>query len=403
MEPLRAVCARSIHRFGIMNSPLRIIVAVSVCLLAAGAPALAQENQVTAAPPQNEIVGPPQLRDFSLNGTVTRQAEQPAPVQRSPANQPPSRAQAPAQQTESAAASRSQRPTESAPVRQEPQQVREASRQSSNPVTDLLTSPDTALASGDGSAPLPQDSVAAPASATMQSSGGLTMLPWIIAALALAGAAAWFFLRQRPRESYAAAGHSSMFELAAEPEQQATPSPQPPKPESTGIVSSTLRPWLEIEFAPQRGVVDEEKAAVAFEVSVLNSGSVPARDVLLEASLFNAGPMQDQQIRLFFQNPVAKGDKIPVIPPFKRITVNTAVFLARDQVKPIEFEGRTMFVPMIAFNALYGWGGGKGQTSASYLVGKKTTGDKLAPFRLDLGPRVFRNLEAREHELRLRK
>jgi len=230
------------------------------------------------------------------------------------------------------------------------------------------------------------------------------MLPWIIAALVLAGAAAWFFLRQRPRTSYAAAGHSSAFEAPeAVPQTAVRPAPVQPKAEPTGIVSSSLRPWLEIEFTPQRGVVDDAKAAVAFEVSVLNSGSVPARDIHLEASLFNAGPMQDQQIRLFFQNPVAKGDKIPVIPPFKRITVNTAVFLARDQVKPIEMEGRTLFVPMIAFNALYGWSGGKGQTSASYLVGKKTSGDKLAPFRLDLGPRVFRNLEARAHELQLRK
>jgi hypothetical protein len=28
--------------------------------------------------------------------------------------------------------------------------------------------------------------------------------------------------------------------------------------------------------------------------------------------------------------------------------------------------------------------------------------EKLAPFRLDLGPRIFRNLDAREHEVKLR-
>ena len=390
-----------------MNSPLRIIFAVSVCLLSAGAPALAQENQVTAVPPQNEIVGPPQLQNFSLNGTVTRPSEEPAPVQRQPATQQQQRrAEAPPQQTESAAASRADRTSSSRAATPQPAQQRESTPSPAAPVTgDLFATPGTATTSTGAADSLPQqDPVLPPAPA--ESPGGIPMLPWIIAALALVGAAGWFFLRQRPRTGYATAGHSSMFELAAESEQELTPPPPPPvesKPESTGIVSSRLRPWLEIEFTPQRGVVDDEKAAVAFEISVLNSGSVPARDVLLEASLFNAGPMQDQQIRLFFQNPVAKGDKIPLIPPFKRITVNTAVFLARDQVKPIEIEGRTMFVPMIAFNALYGWSGGKGQTSASYLVGKKTSGEKLAPFRLDLGPRVFRNLEARTHELQLRK
>ena len=139
------------------------------------------------------------------------------------------------------------------------------------------------------------------------------MLPWIVAGLALAGAGAWFFFRNRPRESVAGSGE--LFELstarAAAPRLKPAPTAEdpvpatPPKAASSGVVSTRLRPWLEIEFKPDRGVVDEQKAAIAFEVSVYNSGSMPARDVLLEASLFNAGPMQDQQIQLFFDNPVA--------------------------------------------------------------------------------------------------
>ena len=119
--------------------------------------------------------------------------------------------------------------------------------------------------------------------------------------------------------------------------------------------------------------------------------------------MFKAGPQQDQQIRLFFDNPVAKGDRIPLIPPLQKVAVSTAVFLQRDLVQPIEIEGRQLFVPLVAFNALYAWGSDKGQTSTSYLVGKVTKGEKLAPFRLDLGPRMFRNLAAREHQVRLRK
>lgn len=209
------------------------------------------------------------------------------------------------------------------------------------------------------------------------------------------------------------AGVGEMLDLAprapAEPQPKVAPPPAEPERRapgatvSSGIVSTRLRPWLEIEFKPDRGIVDDQKAAIAFELSVYNSGSMPARDVLLEASLFNAGPMQDQQIQLFFDNPVARGDKIPVIPPMQRVTVNTAVFLAKDQVVPIEMEGRSLFVPMVAFNALYAWGSGRGQTSASFLVGKETNRDKLAPFRLDLGPRIFRGLAARAHSLAVRK
>ena len=49
----------------------------------------------------------------------------------------------------------------------------------------------------------------------------------------------------------------------------------------------------------------------------------------------------------------------------------------------------------MAINALYEWNGGKAQTSASYLLGRETENEKLAPFRLDLGPRLFRTVGAR--------
>lgn len=247
------------------------------------------------------------------------------------------------------------------------------------------------------------------------SQGSIPMLPWLLAALALAGAGAWFyFFRQRPREGYAGAGSVSAFDApprarpapSPAPRVHAPPPPPPPekaKPATTGIVSTRLRPTLEIELIPERAIVDEQKAAVQFTVSVLNAGSAPARDVRVEASLFSAGPHQDQQIGAFFNNPLAEGDPIPAIGPLQRVSVSTAVVLPRDQLEAIEIEGRQLFVPMIGVTALFAWSGGAGQTSVSYLIGKTTKGEKLAPFRLDLGPRIFRNLEAREHDLRLRK
>jgi hypothetical protein len=72
-----------------------------------------------------------------------------------------------------------------------------------------------------------------------------------------------------------------------------------------------------------------------------------------------------------------------------------------SQVRSFEVEGRTLFVPLVAFNVLYSGGM---QTSASFLVGRGTEEDeKLAPFRLDLGPRIFRGLSARPHSMGLSK
>jgi len=417
MEPPAGKTPISINRLGKMTARLRIILAASACLLAAGGPAFAQDaaQQQPAPPARNDLVGPPQLRDFSLNGTVTRAAPAPAPVRTRPAAQAPAERRTP-EATAQPTRTRPTREASTAPARAAPAAPQAPPQVEPSVPAQESQQPAASAPAGDAAAdaaPVPVDVSAG------TSSHGFPILAWLIAALVAAAAAAWFFLfRNRPRESYA--GFS--FDLAPSPQPapelperpRTVPLPKGTKPESpesktvrptpaAGVVSTRLRPWLEIEFKPDRGVVDENRAAIAFEIFVSNTGKVPARDVLLEASLFNAGPVQDEQIQLFFDNPVAKGDRIPMIPPGQRINVNTAVFMARDQVQPIEIEGRPLFVPMIAFNALYRWSGGEGRTSVSYLVGKETNSDKLAPFRLDLGPRIFRGLGAREHQLRVRK
>jgi hypothetical protein len=394
-----------------MKARLAIIAAASLGLLHAGAPVLAQDSAPAQlsipAPAQSDSIGNPQLRNFSLDGTVTQRATGPAQVEptarQDSARQQPAPRQQPAQSAQP-------RQEQAAPVSPVPQSLDVAPTVAPAPtrLAEPGAPPRPEVVAPAWGAPAP---AAAAASIADSPFGGISIFPWLLAALIFGGAAAWFFLRQRPRESYSGAGSIDLFEAPPAPPTPSTPpapAPRPsaaPKPVSPsgGVVSTRLRPWLEIEFVPQRGVVDEHKAAVAFQVSIFNSGSVPAREILVEASLFNAGAQQDREIQQFFDNPVAKGDRIPVIPPLQRVTVETAVFLQREMVRPIEIEGRSLFVPMVGFNVLYSWGKSEGQSSASYLVGKQTKGDKLAPFRLDLGPRIFRNLAARKHELRLRK
>jgi hypothetical protein len=142
-------------------------------------------------------------------------------------------------------------------------------------------------------------------------------------------------------------------------------------------------------------VLDDAQVAVEFEIELFNSGSGPARAIAVEASLFNAGPAQDEHIGAFFANPVGEGERIVVIPPLKRVTIRTRVVAPRSQIMAYELGGRQVFVPVIAFNALYSWSGGKGQTSVSYLLGRDTKGAKMGPFRLDLGPRIFRGVAGR--------
>jgi hypothetical protein len=238
--------------------------------------------------------------------------------------------------------------------------------------------------------------------------------PWILAALVAAGAAAFFLLRNRSRHAFAGGAQIDMF-TAPEPapapaapppitkapqpapKPAPAPAPTPPKPASPvpgGIVSTGLRPWVEVAMNPLRCIVEDAHVTFEFELELFNSGTAVARDILVEAMAFNAGPTQEQDIGMFFAKPAGEGDRIEGIPPLQRMTLKTQVVAPRENVQVLEAGGRQVFVPLLAFNALYRWNGREGQTSVSYLLGRDTKSDKMAPFRLDLGPRLFRDVGA---------
>jgi hypothetical protein len=118
--------------------------------------------------------------------------------------------------------------------------------------------------------------------------------------------------------------------------------------------------------------------------------------------MINAGPTQDQELGAFFAHPAAKGEPIPQIAPMTEIMLKSAVRLAPEQMRQFDVGGRKLFVPLVGVNTLYRGPSGPKQTSASYLVGRDSKAEKMAPFRLDLGPRIFRGLGARAHSLALR-
>lgn len=149
--------------------------------------------------------------------------------------------------------------------------------------------------------------------------------------------------------------------------------------------------------------LNEAQVDVDFEVQLTNSGAAPARDILVEARLFNAGPTQEQEIGAFMTQPVGQGDRVEVIHPLQRLNLRMTLTVPRAGLQTFDLGGRDVFVPLIAFNALYRWSGGEGQTSASALLGRDTGAEKLAPLRADTGPRAFGGLGTRPLPTGLRK
>src|SRR5206468_12377225 len=136
---------------------------------------------------------------------------------------------------------------------------------------------------------------------------------------------------------------------APQPAPKPAPAPVPPKPDapvSSGIVSTRLRPSLEIGVQPLRCIVEDSRVVLEFEIELFNSGTAPAREVLAEASLFNAGAAQEQELARFFGNPVGEGERLEAIPPMKRMNFVSQVVAARDAIQEYELGGRKVFVPV---------------------------------------------------------
>ena len=401
-----------------MRGGLCLAIAVWAAGFVLGPAPLAAQSApaATTNTPAADAVGPKELQNFSLSGPVTR-----------PADEPPQRtATAPASGTRSAprATSVSAETPPSAPARKTAQTVAPVRTVSSGAAQPIARPPETqgqATSSPSSvvalppleSSPAQTGSIAAlPAAVSTftpepeSAPHGLTLWPWLLAAFALGAGGAFLFWRSRSRQAFAGGPHLDLFSA---PEPSPTPAP-PPKakapaparvqpraapPVPGGVVSTRLRPWVEIALQPLRCIVEDTRVTFEFELDIFNSGNAPARDVLVEASVFNAGPTQEQDIGAFFAHPAAQGERIAAIPPLQRMTLRSQVVAPRENVQVLEIAERQVCIPLIAFNALYRWSAGEGQTSASYLLGRDTKSAKMAPFRLDLGPRIFRGVGAR--------
>jgi hypothetical protein len=151
-------------------------------------------------------------------------------------------------------------------------------------------------------------------------------------------------------------------------------------------------------------LLTEDHAAIAFDITIFNSGSAPARDVAVEACMINAGEQQDAQLNRFYGAPGQVRDKIPAVAPMARVTLKSAVRLPRSAVQEYEVEGRKLFMPMVAINSRYRWSSGEGQSAASFLVGGAANdSERLAPLRLDKGKRGWKSLAARRYEKGIRR
>ena len=361
---------------------------VSALLLCAAWTAHAQESATTNSVGNSSVgnssgpvIGPPALKDFQLEPRE-RLVTQPPPQPQRPTNSQPRPAADPQRQAPTPAETRSPEPAEAQPRRSAAGPSREPTSEVVPPiVADPITLPPPASEIPAASAPADSASP----EPTVEEEGG----SWWPYALPLLGLLVVGGTLVRRRRRIAAPAET------VEPAAAAAPVPRR---------EAVPRPWLELELKAKRASFTDTEWVVQFELSVSNTGQSVARDLRIDVMLFNAGKEQDKEIGAFFRTAGREQTKLklPGIQPGATGIIDGEVAMPLAEMRAMKLSDRTLFIPVVAVNALYDWGEERtGQTAKSYVVGRELQepSEKMGAFRVDLGPRIWRTVGQRPHKL----
>jgi hypothetical protein len=236
---------------------------------------------------------------------------------------------------------------------------------------------------------------AAPAPA--EPAGGFPWL-WLVPAILLVGGVFLFLRRRRAPAEEVSQDPPALAAAAREPE----PEPEP-EPDAAAAPSPSAgaggRAWLDVEFRPERAAATDLEAVVHYELTLRNRGEVPAGNIRIEEKMFNASA--DGEVTAYLQAAVHEVSGSPGVwiePGAELKLAGGTIAMRKEELQAIEVQGRVIFVPLVAINLAYDWEGGSGRTSRAWIVGRQasTPGGRMGAFRLDLGPRIYRQVDRRE-------
>ncbi|MEW6625461.1 MAG: hypothetical protein AB1431_01580, partial [Pseudomonadota bacterium] len=247
-----------------------------------------------------------------------------------------------------------------------------------------------------------------------EDAGAGSILPWLIGGLlALVGiGAAVLLLRRRRTQAVAPqpAAAAAPASPPAPPKPAAAPPPPvpAPMPEAAAAPDAAERPWVDMDLVVSQARYSLMGVTVAYSLILHNRGSRAAQDLLVRGIIGNAGAQQQALLQGFFGGQ----DGLPLhsvvtIAPGETLHLAGELRLAPDRIVPVEMGQRSLLIPIAAFDAAYRWqpedgekeGGGlaAGRTARAFIVGQEQEPPtaRLAPLRLDQGPRQYRRPAAR--------
>ncbi|MFC3443017.1 hypothetical protein ACFOKF_17740 [Sphingobium rhizovicinum] len=338
---------------------------------------------VTVQPvPQQAPARPAASRPTTTTAPATPRQTKPEPKAQRPAEREkptPQATPAPAAPTEEEAAANQSAPVETAP--------------------QSLPVPVPATNAVEPSAP-----VATPAPTAED---GLS-LPWIIGGvIALVLLAAFLLLRRRraPAPAVESAAPPRPAPQPAKPA-PAEPAPQPVAPPpitKAPVAASADRPWIDMDMAVSQARYSLMGLTVAYSLILHNRGDRPAQDILIRGIMGNAGAQQAALLQDFFTGDTGLPLHSAVsIAPGETIQLGGELRLSPDEIAPVTMGQRSLLIPLAAFDMAYRWATegdalDQGRTARAFIVGQEQEppAERLAPLRLDQGPRQYRRPAAR--------
>lgn len=220
---------------------------------------------------------------------------------------------------------------------------------------------------------------------------------WIIGGLALVGGLALLAWRRRKSEPQPVIPVDAA--PAVPPKPPVAPLAPPPAP-PVAIASQRARLKLSLDILTAR--LGLAGLTVGFRLTLTNEGEEAAQDAGIRALMASADAGPAEALQQFYGgaigHPFANG---LAIEPGASLAVAGEITLPPESARPIEVGTRRLLIPLIAFDVHYRWREegmpGVGRTGGAFIVGQEQEppAQRLAPFRLDLGPRQYRRPGAR--------
>lgn len=245
--------------------------------------------------------------------------------------------------------------------------------------------------------------------------------PWLlilggVAVLLFAASAAWSALRRWNRAEDDSAVSFTARELDEDGDGDITSKPDTPQREALGNTAEPLPEPIPaapivvtatraadtpaVSLEARRMSATLVNATLTYRLTITNTGSEPLENMEIGGDMIAAHATRSTEEQLASGTTVLPGlHYVASLAPGESVTLGGDIRLPLAAIRPIRHGQASLFVPLARFSASWTCGDGARKSRAStFLVGQLPAGvsDRLQPFRLDLGPRMYGELGQRQ-------